>query len=56
MIRNLHGDKYDKHCNTKEVITDFRLGNCNMKNVADLFCKYFSGGKYTAMHRFSMSA
>lgn len=54
--RKLHGDTYDKHCNAKEVTTGFTLRNCSVKNVADLFCKYFSGGKYTAMHWVSMSA
>lgn len=48
--------QYDKNCNTKEVTSDFTLGNCNKDNVADLFClyvsKYYSGGKYTAMHWF----
>lgn len=50
---------YEKNCNTKEVTTDFTFENCNKESVADLFClyvKYYSGGKYTAMHWVSMSA
>lgn len=34
--------QHDKNCNTKEVTTDFTLGNCNKDNVADLFCLYVS--------------
>ncbi|TMS19943.1 Transcription factor E2-alpha [Larimichthys crocea] len=35
--------QYDKNCNTKEVTTDFTLGNGNKENVADLFCLYGYG-------------
>lgn len=49
--------QYDKNCNTKEVTTDFTSENCNKENVAYLLslCKYYSGGKYTAMHWVSVS-
>lgn len=31
--------------NTKEIVTDLTLGNCNMENVADLFCVYVSNSQ-----------
>lgn len=34
--------QYDKDENNKEVTTDFTLGDCNKKNVADLLCLYVS--------------
>lgn len=47
----LHG--HNMISNTKEVTTDFNIGD---NELLLSLCKYYSGGKYTAMHWVSMSA